>query len=59
MYRNLDGKGAYLKAVSFLGAAMPQVKGLEAIKFMEAESDTYEFESDDETENFQNKTLKI
>lgn len=44
LYRNLDGKGAYLKAVSFLGAAMPQVKGLEAIKFMEAESDTYEFE---------------
>lgn len=47
LYRNLEGKGAYLKAVSFLGAAIPQVKGLEAIKFMEAESDTYEFESDD------------
>jgi len=50
LYRNLEGKGAYLKAVSFLGAAIPQVKGLEAIKFMEAESDTYEFESD-ETED--------
>lgn len=47
LYRNLEGKGAYLKAVSFLGAATPQVKGLEPIKFMESESDTYEFESDD------------
>ena len=37
LYRNLEGKGAYLKAVSFLGAAIPQVKGLEAIKFMEDE----------------------
>ena len=58
MYRNLDGKGAYLKAVSFLGAAMPQVKGLEAIKFMEAESDTYEFESDDEPENFSEQEIE-
>ncbi len=46
LYRNLEGKGAYLKAVSFLGAATPQVKGLEQIKFMEAESDTYEFEEE-------------
>ena len=51
LYRNLEGKGAYLKAVSFLGAAIPQVKGLEAIKFMEAESDTYEFESEDGSED--------
>lgn len=48
LYRNLEGKGAYLKAVSFLGAATPQVKGLEPIKFMESESDVYEFESEDE-----------
>ncbi len=55
LYRNLEGKGAYLKAVSFLGAAIPQVKGLEAIKFMESESDTYEFDADenpDETAQF-------
>lgn len=56
LYRNLEGKGAYLKAVSFLGAATPQVKGLEPIKFMESESDTYEFESedveDDKTQTF-------
>ncbi len=51
LYRNLEGKGAYLKAVSFLGAATPQVKGLEPIKFMEAESDTYEFESEDVEDN--------
>ena len=52
LYRNLEGKGAYLKAVSFLGAAIPQVKGLEEIKFMESEADTYEFESEDETQQF-------
>lgn len=52
LYRNLEGKGAYLKAVSFLGAAIPQVKGLEPIKFMESESDTYEFDADDEPEQF-------
>lgn len=52
LYRNLEGKGAYLKAVSFLGAAIPQVKGLEPIKFMESESDTYEFESGGDSEQF-------
>lgn len=52
LYRNLEGKGAYLKAVSFLGAATPQVKGLEPIKFMESESDTFEFDSVDEPEEF-------
>lgn len=56
IYRNLEGKGAYLKAVSFLGAATPQVKGLEPIKFMESESDTYEFEgvneNNDDAEQF-------
>ena len=51
LYRNLEGKGAYLKAVSFLGAAIPQVKGLEEIKFMEAEADTYEFEEVTELNN--------
>ncbi len=53
IYKNLEGKGCYLKAVSFLGAAAPQVKGLEPIKFMESESDCYEFEMDSsETETF-------
>ena len=58
LYRNLEGKGAYLKAVSFLGAAIPQVKGLEAIKFMEAESDTYEFDSYDEPEQFSEQDIE-
>lgn len=56
LYRNLEGKGAYLKAVSFLGAATPQVKGLEPIKFMESESDIFEFEGvneiNDDSEHF-------
>ena len=52
LYRNLEGKGAYLKAVSFLGAATPQVKGLEQIKFMESEADFYELESEEEKEEF-------
>ena len=58
MYRNLEGKGAYLKAVSFLGAATPQVKGLEPIKFMESESDTYEFNSEDEEEKFSEEDVE-
>ncbi len=53
LYKNLEGKGHYLKAVSFLGAAIPQVKGLEPVKFMDSESEIYEFEvAEDETENF-------
>lgn len=44
LYKNLEGKGPYLKAVSFLGAAIPQVKGLEPVKFKEAESEIFEFE---------------
>lgn len=59
IYKNLEGKGCYLKAVSFLGAAAPQVKGLEPIKFMESESDTYEFEMDSsETETFTEEDVK-
>lgn len=57
LYRNLEGKGAYLKAVSFLGAATPQVKGLEPIKFMESESDVYEFNSDEESEQFSEEEI--
>ena len=57
LYRNLEGKGAYLKAVSFLGAATPQVKGLEPIKFMEAEADIYESESVEETEQFSEEEI--
>jgi hypothetical protein len=34
-----------LKAVSFLGASIPQVKGMKAVEFKEGESDTYIFET--------------
>ena len=58
LYRNLEGKGAYLKAVSFLGAATPQVKGLEPIKFIDSEADFYEFEADIETDTFTEKEVE-
>lgn len=44
IYRELEGKKPYLKAVSFLGASIPQVKGMEAVQFKEGESDVYTFE---------------
>ncbi len=44
LYKNLEGKGPYLKAVSFLGAAIPQVKGLEPVKFKDCDSEMFEFE---------------
>ena len=56
IYRELEGKKPYLKAVSFLGASIPQVKGMKAVEFKEGESDVYEFtaqieDEDDETSN--------
>lgn len=51
LYKNLEGKGCYLKAVSFLGAAIPQVKGLENIKFKDSESDFIEFDTDIDVDN--------
>ena len=44
IYRELEGKKPYLKAVSFLGASIPQVKGMETVQFKEGESDVYTFE---------------
>lgn len=44
IYRELDGKKPYLKAVSFLGAAIPQVKGMEPVEFKDGESEIYIFE---------------
>lgn len=58
LYKNLEGKGHYLKAVSFLGAAIPQVKGLEPVKFMDSESEIFEFEVlEDETETFSQEEI--
>lgn len=45
IYRNLEGKSPYLKAVSFLGASIPQVKGMQTVEFKEGESDIYTFEA--------------
>lgn len=44
IYRELEGKKPYLKAVSFLGASIPQVKGMEPVEFKEGESDVFTFE---------------
>lgn len=49
IYRNLDGKQPYLKAVSFLGASIPQVKGMSPVEFKEGEADTFIFETAGET----------
>ena len=51
IYRELEGKKPYLKAVSFLGASIPQVKGMEAVQFKEGESDIYTFEVEPPKEN--------
>src|SRR5574344_1736834 len=44
IYRELEGKKPNWKAVSFLGASIPQVKGMESVQFKEGESDVYTFE---------------
>ncbi len=56
IYRELEGKNPYLKAVSFLGAAVPQVKGMEPVEFKEDESDVYIFELDMNTPETSFKT---
>jgi len=51
IYRELEGKKPYLKAVSFLGASIPQVKGMQAVEVKEGESDVYIFEAEVEEDN--------
>lgn len=61
IYRELEGKKPYLKAVSFLGASIPQVKGMQPVEFKEGESETYIFEtqiSDDASETEDIEELK-
>ncbi|HSA05731.1 MAG TPA: phage protease [Candidatus Gastranaerophilales bacterium] len=48
IYKELEGKKPYLKAVSFLGACIPQVKGMDNIEFKEGESETYIFEIEEQ-----------
>lgn len=60
IYRELEGKKPYLKAVSFLGASIPQVKGMKSVEFKEGESDTYIFETviEDSEEDEDTEVLK-
>jgi septal ring factor EnvC (AmiA/AmiB activator) len=58
IYRSLEGKSPYLKAVSFLGASIPQVKGLQSVEFKDAESDIYTFEAQVEEDNTETQELK-
>jgi len=51
MYKELEGKKPYLKAVSFLGAAIPQVKGMQTVEFKEGESEIYVFEIEEPESN--------
>ncbi len=44
LFRQLDGRAPYLKAVTLLGATPPQIKDLPAITFADGETDVYEFE---------------
>jgi hypothetical protein len=48
IYRELEGRKPYLKAVSFLGATIPQVKGMDPVEFKEGESEVYVFELESE-----------
>lgn len=59
IYRELECKKPYLKAVSFLGAAIPQVKGMDPVEFKEAESDVYVFEYEEEPEDFKSEITKL
>lgn len=62
IYRELEGKKPYLKAVSFLGASIPQVKGMQAVEFKEGESDVYIFEAEveqDDTEDVESLKTTI
>jgi len=59
IYRELEGKKPYLKAVSFLGAAIPQVKGMDPVEFKEGESEIYVFEVTNEEINENPDLLKL
>ena len=47
IYKEIEGRKPYLKAVSFLGACIPQVKGMEPVEFKDGDTETYIFEVDD------------
>ncbi|MDP8255135.1 MAG: hypothetical protein P9M14_05255 [Candidatus Alcyoniella australis] len=46
IWRDLEGKGPYLRAIAFLGATTPQIKGLAPVKFGDGgEFDVFELEA--------------
>lgn len=51
IFKDLDGKKPYLKAVAFLGSSTPAVKGLEVVKFSDAEADHFDFDITDNNES--------
>lgn len=51
IYKELEGRKPYLKAVSFLGAAIPQVKGMEPVQFKELPSEVFIFERSEKEDN--------
>lgn len=62
IYKEIEGRKPYLKSISFLGAGIPQVKGMEPVAFKEGESETYIFEIEEteiqtETANITTKEL--
>lgn len=60
IYKELEGRKPYLKAVSFLGAAIPQIKGMEPVEFKEGETETYIFEiKSSETKNENKELLEL
>jgi hypothetical protein len=57
VFKDLPGKGPYLKAVSFLGAEIPAVKGLEPVTFKEGDTETLLFNM--EAENLAQELARV
>ena len=53
-----DGKYKKVSVELYRNLAIPQVKGLEPIKFMESEADTFEFNAEDEPEQFSEQEIE-
>ena len=63
IYKDIESKGRYLKAISFLGVKAPQVKGLEGeigkTDFRDVESEAIEFEVSWDADGFEGLQKKI
>ena len=51
IYKELEGRIPYLKSISFLGAGIPQVKGMEPVEFRDGETEIYIFEVEEFLKN--------